>query len=93
MKRQEEEAQELEQLNHLRQQITDMLEPLLIKEATGEAQVRALYDFIVRADIENKLAEYEAAFTAQGNLVKAKEYAQIYRFSHGTSGTDYWPAW
>lgn len=79
LKRQEEEAQELEQLNHLRQQITDMLEPLLIKEATGEALVRALYDFIVRADIENKLAEYEDAFTAQGNLVKAKEYAQIYR--------------
>lgn len=33
----------------------------------------------MRADIENKLAEYEDAFTAQGNLVKAKEYAQIYR--------------
>lgn len=79
MNRQEEEAAELEELNALREQITGMLEPLMLKEATGEELVRALYDFIVRANIEDKLAQYELSFTEEGNLVKAKEYAQIYR--------------
>lgn len=77
--RKEEEADELEELNALREKIVDMLEPLMIKEADGATFVKALYDFIVRADIENKLFAYETYFTQEGNLVKAKEYAQIYR--------------
>ena len=77
--RQEEEAQQLEKLNALRERITEMLEPLMVKEATGEELVKSLYDFIVRADIEAKLAQYEDTFTQEENLVKAKEYAQIYR--------------
>lgn len=79
LKREEEEAKELEELNALRERIVAMLEPLMIKEATGEVFVKALYDFIIRADIEEKLFEYEQQFEAQGDLVKAKEYAQIYR--------------
>lgn len=77
--RMEEEAGLLEELNRIRVHVTELLEPLMLREATGEVLVRALYDFIVRAGIEEKLADYETAFTAAGDLVKAKEYAQIYR--------------
>lgn len=79
LKREEEEAKDLEELNILRERIVTMLEPLMIKEATGEVFVKALYDFIVRADMEEKLLVYEQQFEAEGDLVKAKEYAQIYR--------------
>jgi len=83
MKRQEEEASELEELNAVREKIVLMLEPLMMKKAekkaTGKELVQALYEFIVKASIEEKLYEYEQYFTKQGDLVKAKEYAQIYR--------------
>ncbi len=49
------------------------------KKATGKELVKALYAFIVNASIEEKLEAYEQYFTEQGELVKAKEYAQIYR--------------
>lgn len=79
LQREEEEAKDLQELNELRERIVTMLEPLMIKETTGEGFVKALYDFIVRADIEEKLYAYEQQFEAEGDLVKAKEYAQIYR--------------
>lgn len=83
MKRQEEEASKLEELDALREKVAAMLEPLMIqkagKKATGKELVCALYGFIVNASIEEKLADYEQYFTEQGDLVKAKEYAQIYR--------------
>lgn len=79
MKRQEEEAKELEELNAIREKVTAMLEPLMIKKATGKELVKALYAFIVNASIEEKLTAYEQQFTKCGDLVRAKEYAQIYR--------------
>lgn len=79
MKRQEEEAQELEELNAIREKVTAMLEPLMIKKAMGKELVKALYAFIVNASIEEKLTVYEQQFTECGDLVRAKEYAQIYR--------------
>ncbi|MBO5144955.1 MAG: helicase-exonuclease AddAB subunit AddB [Lachnospiraceae bacterium] len=79
MKRQEEEASGLEELNALRERITGMLEPLMLKKAAGRELVKALYSFIANASIEEKLTEYEEYFTEQGDLVRAKEYAQIYR--------------
>lgn len=75
----EEDAKSLEEINLLREKVVDMLEPLMIKEATAEQLVRALYEFIVRAGIEEKLTQYELTFEAEGNPVKAKEYGQIYR--------------
>lgn len=82
-KRQEEEAAELGELNAVREKVVLMLEPLMIpkahRKATGRELVCALYEFIVNASIEEKLAEYEQYFTEQGDLVRAKEYAQIYR--------------
>lgn len=82
MKRQDEEAAELDALNAAREKITEMLEPLMKKKTqkvTGKEFVNALYAFIVNASIEEKLAEYEQFFTEQGDFVRAKEYAQIYR--------------
>ena len=75
----EEDAKGLEEINRLREKVVEMLEPLMRKEATAEQFVRALYDFIVRARIEEKLTQYEKHFETTGNPVKAKEYAQIYR--------------
>ncbi len=82
-KRQEEEASKLGELNALREKVVTMLAPLMRpkrdKKATGKELVCALYEFIVNAAIEEKLAAYEQYFTEQGDLVRAKEYAQIYR--------------
>lgn len=83
LKRQDEEAQELGELNAVREKVVSMLEPLMRrkegKKATAKELVCALYEFIVDASIEEKLDAYEQYFTAQGDLVRAKEYAQIYR--------------
>lgn len=83
LKRQEEEAPELGELNAIREKVVTMLEPLMFqkaaKKATGKELVCALYEFIVNASIEERLAEYERYFAEQGDLVRAKEYAQIYR--------------
>ncbi len=82
MNKQDEEAAELDELNAAREKITAMLEPLMKKrteKVTGKEFVRALYAFIVNASIEEKLARYEQFFTEQGDFVRAKEYAQIYR--------------
>jgi ATP-dependent helicase/nuclease subunit B len=84
-KKQEESAaaQALEELNAVRERIVAMLDPLMQKKSekktAGKELVKALYEFIVNASIEEKLMAYEQYFTEQGELVKAKEYAQIYR--------------
>lgn len=41
--------------------------------------VERLCDFLEQNEVARKLAQYEEMFTEQGNLSKAKEYAQIYR--------------
>ncbi len=83
LRRQEDETEELGQLNAVREKVVSMLAPLMQrkeeKKATGRELVCSLYAFIVNASIEEKLAEYERYFTEQGDLVRAKEYAQIYR--------------
>jgi ATP-dependent helicase/nuclease subunit B len=72
-------VEELEALNNIREKFSTLIEPLNVKKSTGSELVKALYSFIVNAKVEEKLEEYEEFFTGQGNLVKAKEYAQIYR--------------
>ena len=41
--------------------------------------VDALYDFLTANQVQQKLLQYELFFTEQGDLSKAREYAQIYR--------------
>ena len=73
------EAGALEEINQTRQKLMEQLTPLLENRKTAGEHVRVLYDFIVKARIQEKLAGYETYFRQAGNPDKAREYAQIYR--------------
>lgn len=79
MNRQDEEADELNALDRLRERLVECISPLMIKKAKGSELVDALYEFIVKARIEEKLDKYAGQFEKDGDLVRAKEYEQIYR--------------
>lgn len=72
-------AEELEALNEDRAIVMEFLAPLLEKTKTVEDLVQQLYAFVVRAGLQQKLANLEAAFKEQNDLARAREYAQIYR--------------
>ena len=42
-------------------------------------ETTVLYELIEKLEIEQKLKQKELEFERQGNQVKAKEYAQIYK--------------
>lgn len=69
----------LEEYNRLRRQVMDELSPLLGRPETAEEHARALYDFLVRSRTAQKLDGYAKRFEREGELSKAREYAQIYR--------------
>lgn len=69
----------LAKLNEIREKLMEQLSPMLTKKQTAGEHVRGLYDFIVSARIQEKLAVYESRFKEKGDFDKAKEYAQIYR--------------
>ncbi|MDE7206499.1 MAG: helicase-exonuclease AddAB subunit AddB, partial [Lachnospiraceae bacterium] len=69
----------LDELNAIRGRIVSMIEPIMLKKACGREFAAALYEFIVQAEIEQKLAVYVAGFKEKNDLVRAKEYEQIYR--------------
>lgn len=73
------EAEELEQLNGLREKLMDGLSGLLTEKKTVKEHVLSLYSFIEGNDSQKKLVRYENIFRKEGELSKAKEYAQIYR--------------
>lgn len=70
----------LEQLNDLRERLMNQIGILQMqsREPVG-TYVNKLYDFLVQNQVQNKLAAYEAEFQADGQLSRAREYAQIYR--------------
>lgn len=74
----EEALRQLACYNAMRERLMKQLEPLLDPARTAGGMVRALYDFIVANDLQQKLAHYEKAFGEQGDLARAKEYGQIY---------------
>ncbi len=72
--------EELTVLNDLRGQFMDLIEPLYKgSRATAKEYVRGMYDFLVSSEAAVKLAAYADRFEAQGDLPRAREYAQIYR--------------
>ena len=71
-------SQQLAQYNAMRVQLLDQLSPLLAPAQTAGEMVRALYDFIVKNELQQKLARYEKEFKEQGDMARAKEYGQIY---------------
>ncbi|MDE6386471.1 MAG: PD-(D/E)XK nuclease family protein [Lachnospiraceae bacterium] len=70
--------QRLECYNAMRERLMELLAPLLAPVRTAGEMVRALYDFIVQNDLQQKLSHYERKFKEQGDLARAKEYGQIY---------------
>lgn len=71
----------LSRLNSLRQRMMEQVEMLRGRggKETVREQVDRLYDFLVRNQVQQKLAVWQERFEASGELVRAKEYAQIYR--------------
>ncbi len=69
---------QLEAYNAMRAKLMEQLAPLLVPhKKTGEL-VRALYEFLVRNETQQKLADLERNFKMEGDLARAKEYGQIY---------------
>lgn len=77
--KEEEQTDRLEALNRTRERLMTQLEPLMERKKTAGEYVKTLYEFIVSARIQEKLAGYEKRFQSENNPEKAKEYAQIYR--------------
>lgn len=77
--REEEQTDRLTALNLTRERLMKQLEPLMERKKTAGEYVKTLYEFIVAARIQEKLAGYEKQFQAENHPEKAKEYAQIYR--------------
>ena len=75
-----EDVEPLLALEELRRRLIEELTPLLLSgKNTAMAYVEALYLFLTKNQVPEKLAAYEEMFTGQQDLVRAKEYAQIYR--------------
>ena len=70
----------MERLNRVREQFMDAVEILHPekREKAGE-YVNHLYDFLERNQVQQKLLNYQQQFEQEGDLAKAREYAQIYR--------------
>lgn len=75
--------EELERLNHCRtvfvEKVDDLVFVLKQRKKTVKDITLALYEFMVREEIQKKLKLQEEEFQAAGELALAKEYAQIYR--------------
>lgn len=74
----EEALKQLEKYNGMRERLLVQLAPLLIPVQTVGEMVRTLYEFLVKNELQQKLACYERQFQEQGDMARAKEYGQIY---------------
>ncbi|MBO5335884.1 MAG: helicase-exonuclease AddAB subunit AddB [Lachnospiraceae bacterium] len=76
----QEEEEPLQHLNGIREKIMEQVE-VLHRGNSGQAKmyVDCLYDFLMANQVQQKLCDYENFFNEQGDLSKAREYAQIYR--------------
>ncbi len=79
-KRMEGDEEALAEVNKLRERLISQVGMLHLRgKETAAAYVNALYDFMVETRVQAKLAEYGRQFEEEGDLVRAREYAQIYR--------------
>ena len=69
---------QLEQYNAMRERMLNQLTPLLAPAHTAGDMVRALYDFLVLNELQQKLAHFERRFKGENDPARAKEYGQIY---------------
>lgn len=74
------EEKTLERLNRILQQFMDAVEILHMgsQEKAGD-YVSHLYDFLEQNQVQQKLLNYQQQFEKEGDLSRAREYAQIYR--------------
>ena len=74
------EEKTMERLNRIRQQFMDAVEILHRgrQEKAGD-YVSHLYDFLEQNQVQQKLLNYQQQFEKEGDLSRAREYAQIYR--------------
>lgn len=77
------DERELAHLNHLRTVFVEKIDGLVFvlkqRKKTVKDITLALYDFMVKEELQLKLKYQEEAFLAEGELALAKEYAQVYR--------------
>ncbi|MBR2951031.1 MAG: helicase-exonuclease AddAB subunit AddB [Lachnospiraceae bacterium] len=71
--------EELEEMNRLRKRLVAQMEPLFLPCRKMKDFAQALYTFIVNSRVQEKIKQYEQSFQAEGDMVRAREYAQIYR--------------
>lgn len=75
--------EELEELNHLRVVFVEKVDGLMYVLKQRSKTVRdvtlAVYEFMVREELQLKLKRQEEGFQEEGQLALAKEYAQVYR--------------
>ncbi|MCM1253842.1 MAG: helicase-exonuclease AddAB subunit AddB [Clostridium sp.] len=64
--------------NDMRNMLTEQLAPLFAPCRTAGELVHALYEFLVKNELQKKLSGYEQKFQKEGDLARAKEYGQIY---------------
>ena len=70
----------MERLNRIRQHFADTVEILhMAPRAKAGEYVDHLYDFLEQNQVQQKLLNYQQQFEQEGDLAKAREYAQIYR--------------
>lgn len=74
---------ELEELNHCRVKFVEKVDGLVFvlkqRKKTVKDITIALYEFMVREELQLKLKKQEEMFQREGESALAKEYAQIYR--------------
>ncbi len=75
-----EDAAFMERLNEARKEVIKSAKYLKNMGKTAGEKVRALYAFIESCHIQQKLAVFEKHFEETGDLVRAREYHQIYPF-------------
>lgn len=79
----QQETDELEAVNETRRKLMDRLAPMLLEGKTGKDYVNHIYSFLVESGAYEQLSVLEDQFQTAGDLVKAKEYGQIYRLVMG----------
>lgn len=76
------EEESLELVNAIREEFLTYFEPLRQvfrdKGAALREKTVALYEFIVKHEIQQKLRQYQQSFEEKGEMAAAKEYEQIY---------------
>lgn len=76
-------GEELERLNHCRVALVEKVDSLMFvlkqRKKTVKDITCAVYEFMVKENLQARLKRQEEEFQAAGELALAKEYAQVYR--------------